>query len=191
MCGGRDRDGEYFDTCERYSFAYNIWEPSSIRLPGGRMGPASAVIGQHLYIIGGYNGSVNSNSVSRCDTVAGGMCQPVSPMRLQRVASSAVTWRRKGKEDTIVVCGGNAFNHYLSSCEMYHPKADRWSPIALMTYERGYFALVQWRDRLLAFGGENSRFGDMGTIEEFKEWRWKVLETRLQQARDGLAAIVY
>ncbi len=87
----------------------------------------------------------------------------------------------------IVVCGGYDGEATVRSCESYSIASDRWSSIASMGRARRDFALVEWRGRLFAIGGNPPT----DTIEELRGNRWLDSTATLLSTREAFGTVVY
>lgn len=151
-------------------------------MPTSRLGPASAVLDNRLYVMGGlsYHGVLD-------------LCQVYDPltdswhqidfMPIRRAYASAVDYQGK-----IYVLGGEALGQKISVVNSYDPQLDRWSQLEPLPTGRSRFGAGVHGDRIFTFGGYQSD----GAIYRYDITanEWQQVGT-LPKPRDGMSVTAH
>ena len=133
-------------------------------LPGsGLNAPASAVVGDNLYVIGGFNGvsNVPTDEVHVYD-IATGAWSRAAPLPAPRGGHAAVVL-----DGRIHVFGGGNSQATIADHSMYDPATNAWTERAPLEFARGSPAGVVFDGRIYSIGGRSgpSDFGDIDTYD--------------------------
>ena len=133
---------------EAYNPALDTWSvlPS---MPTARVGPAAAVVGNKIYVIGGFTRSTwSANSVMEVYDINSGQWSTGPSKPTPCSWARATVWHGK-----IYVFGGVG-QGYLNVCEKYDPATNAWSSCASFSGERYLEAVVTVDDRIYLIGGD-------------------------------------
>ncbi len=143
-----------------YSIANDAWsELDGVTLPGARYAAAAAVLGNRIYIAGGYSDGPSSR-VDEFNPANNTFTQVADlPVGLHRHAMAAVPAR-----GSLFVVGGMSADGYEATCSEYSPSTNTWTARAPITVDgvirpRAYLAAFTVRNRIYATGGRS----DAGT----------------------------
>ena len=170
------------------------WEVFS-ELNSKRSSHQSTIIGDKIYLVGGYNGrsrladteiiSINKNDktlMPRIPTI------PTIP---------SMHYRRSGFgmcsfAGCIFVAGGKYNkNETLDKCELYSIESYKWIEASSMNIKREAFALIYFHNRIWAIGGYNGH-DSLDTIEKYNltDNKWTNVDTKLLSKRCCHRAVV-
>jgi N-acetylneuraminic acid mutarotase len=129
-------------------------------LPGsGLNAPASAVVGNRIYVIGGFNGvsNVPTSDVHIYD-IATRAWSRAAPLPAPRGGHAAVVL-----DGRIHVFGGGNSQSTIADHSMYDPSTNAWTELAPLPFSRGSPAGVVYNQRIFSIGGRSgpSDFGDV------------------------------
>ena len=186
VIGGFGNNAQPVDTVETFDPALNLWEvrPS---LPVPVHHAAAAVVGDRLFVIGGYTGG--RVRWTALDTVyelvpARQAWEPRAAMPTPRGALAVAVL-----DDRVHALGGGA-ERVSNAHEVYDPAANRWTAANAMPTARDHLAAVAFQGRVWALGGRASFIGEQYANVEIYDpasdsWRTGV---PLPIGRGGLAA---
>lgn len=179
LIGGIAADQSILDSVEEYDPRTNSWRFVA-PLPRTLHHTAAAVVGEHIYVIGGYESpSFNPRrAVYRYDT-RGDAWTEVAPLPSVRGAHVAVTIDGK-----IYVAGGSPTYRELL---VYDPKTDVWTPLAPMPTSREHLSAAAVGGQLYVAGGRLAANTDAFERYDAVTNTWTVLPD-LPTARGGLSA---
>lgn len=157
------------------------------QLPGaGLNAPAAVVLGDKIYLIGGFNTTTNvpSSDVLVYD-IAHAAWSTAAPLPAPRGGHAAAVLGGR-----IHVVGGGNSRSTIADHSVYDPAADQWRNLAPLPRSEGSPALVAFHDELYAIGGRSgaSDFGDV-FIYDPKTDRWRVGPSI--EPRGTAGAVVY
>lgn len=140
------------------------------QLPGnGLNAPAAAVVGDKIYLIGGFNTTTNvpSSDVLVYD-LARRSWSNAAPLPEPRGGHAAAVLDGK-----IHVVGGGNSRSTLADHSVYDPVTNQWRDLAPLPRSEGSPALVAFRGKLYAIGGRSGRsdFGDVYIYDPVAD-RW-------------------
>lgn len=140
-------------------------------LPGVRFAAAAAVLADRVHLVGGWNANnAASASLSSHDVFdpLAGTWAAAAPLQTARNAAGAAALG-----DRLYVVGGRAPGirrtdwAVVPEMEVYLPGADRWIPGPRLPTARAGLAVVAWRGRLYALGGETGPDAVSNAVERF------------------------
>ncbi len=137
----------------------NIWTtkaPMSI----GRYNHKATALNGKIYVIGGYDGKIHTNSVEEYNPKANTWTTK-APMTTARNLHQAVVLDGK-----IYVIGGSGNGVYLNSVEEYNPATNKWTIKASMTTARYLHQVTIVGGKIYAIGGQNTS-GYLNSVEEY------------------------
>ena len=186
VIGGLGDDAEPVATVESFDPAHDVWEtrPS---LPVPVHHAAAAVVGDRLFVVGGYTGGrvqwTALESVYEF-VAARGVWETRAPMPTPRGGLAVAVLGGR-----LHALGGSA-DGVSNAHEVYDPAADRWTAANAMPTARDHLAAVAFQGRVWALGGRASFMGEQyGNVEIYDpatdSWR---TGPPLPAARGGLAA---
>jgi N-acetylneuraminic acid mutarotase len=134
-------------------------------LPGnGLNAPASAVVGDRIYVIGGFNGvsNVPTDEVHIYDLTSGAWTR-AAPLPAPRGGHAAVVL-----DGRIHVFGGGNSRSTIADHSMYDPATNTWTELAPLPFARGSPAGVVFNGRIYSIGGRSgaSDFGDVDVYDQ-------------------------
>jgi N-acetylneuraminic acid mutarotase len=139
------------------------------RLPVGLNAPAAVVLGEKLYVLGGFDGTSNVPT-DRVDVydLAGRSWSRAAPLPAPRGGHAAVVLDGK-----IHVLGGGNEVTTLADHSVYDPATNRWSRLAPLRRSKGSPAAVVFGGRIYAIGGRsgNLDYGDVDVYDAAGD-RW-------------------
>jgi N-acetylneuraminic acid mutarotase len=187
VIGGLGSRAEPVATVETYDPAQNLWETRA-SLPVPVHHPAAAVVGDRLFVIGGYTGG--RVSWTPLESVyefvpAREAWEPRAPMPTPRGALAVAVLAGR-----IHALGGGG-EGVSNAHEVYDPAANRWTHANAMPTARDHLAAVAFQGRVWALGGRASFMGEQyANVEVYDpatdSWRTGV---PLPAGRGGLAAV--
>jgi len=133
-------------------FDFTEDESKMIQLPPfpiARSCLTSALIDEHLYIIGGYNGSYSLSDVHRFDFITG-TWESVTPLTNRKASISSVTYKNK-----IFVFGGVQGSRAFCEIESYNPCVNKWSITGHLHFKRSGCGVEKFQNKVYIFGGIN------------------------------------
>ena len=136
------------------------WHDEST-LPGeGLNAPAAAVVGERIYVIGGFGTTTNVpiSDVLIYDTRSR-TWRTAAPLPAPRGGHAATALNGK-----IHVIGGGNSRSTLADHSEYDPAADRWTERAPLPHSRGSPAIATFRGKLFSIGGRSGP-GDFGDVD--------------------------
>ena len=187
VVGGFGPGAEPVPTVEMYDPAQNLWETRA-ELPVPIHHPAAAVVGERLFVIGGYTGG--RVRWEPLDTVyefvpARERWEPRAPMPTPRGALAVAVLNGR-----IHALGGSG-ESVSNAHEVYDPAANRWTKLNAMPTARDHLAAVAFQGRVWALGGRASFAGaQYANVEIYDPATdsWRTGEP-LPAGRGGLAAV--
>lgn len=156
--GGTGEGGAPVLAVER--FDGRAWRDETV-LPGrGVNAPAAAVIGNLIYLIGGFD-TVSNVPVAtvRVYDVVTRTWREAAPLPAPRGGHAAVVM-----DDGIHVIGGGNDRTTLADHDVYDPRADRWRSLAPLPRSEGSPAAAVLDGRLYAVGGRSGP-ADFGAVD--------------------------
>lgn len=164
---GTGPDGKPVLEVERFDGM--AWKPETA-LPGeGLNAPAAAVIGDAIYLIGGFGTTTNrpTTSVRRYD-VKTRQWTEAAPLPAPRGGHAAIVMNGQ----IHAVGGGNSMST-IDDHDVYDPQRNAWSARAKLPRSMGSPAAVVLGDRLITVGGRSGP-GDFGDVHIYdaKSDRW-------------------
>lgn len=187
VIGGFGSGGYPTATVERYDPTTDSWDPRP-SLPVAIHHAAAAVVGDRLFVIGGYTGgrvTWTPLDIVWEWTEARGTWEKRTPMPTARGALAATALGER-----IHALGGSAGDP-LSAHEVYDAAANRWTVVNPMPTARDHLAAVVFHDRVWALGGRSGFFfgRQYANVEVYDpatdSWR---TGPPLPRGRGGLAA---
>ncbi|HIA70698.1 TPA: hypothetical protein EYN98_32555 [Candidatus Poribacteria bacterium] len=170
-------------------FRMRVYDPEIISdwqtvspMPTSRHGLATVVIGNKLYVIGGFNGRRQVATLELYNPATDTWEKAASMDQARQYLSAEVV---NGK---IYAIGGYGRTSYLSTTEAYDPVTDTWQTMAPMPTSRHVFATAVVGDLIYAIGGHNGR--SLATVEVYdtKTNNWKK-SASIPTPRYGLVAV--
>lgn len=147
-----------------YSIAGDAWTVlSGVTLPGSRYAAAAAVLGNRIYVSGGFSDGP-SRRVDAFDPSDNSFTQVADlPVGLHLHAMAAVPSR-----GSLFVVGGMSENGYEAGCYEYSPASDAWTARSSLLIDgpRAYWAAFVLRNRLYATGGRSDS-GSSSSVFEY------------------------
>ncbi|XP_074036531.1 kelch-like protein 10 [Leptinotarsa decemlineata] len=152
---------------------------------GPRAYHGTAVVGFHIYVIGGFDGMDYFNSC-RCFDAVNKVWKEVAPMHARRCyVSTAVL------ENLIFAMGGYDGHHRQNTAEKYNHLNNQWSLIAPMNMQRSDASACNLNGKIYITGGFNGQ-ECMHSAEvydpEFNQWS---LISPMRSRRSGVSCIAY
>ena len=132
-------------------------------LPGnGLNAPASAVVGNRVYVIGGFNGVSNvPSSDMHIYDIASGTWSRGAPLPAPRGGHAAVAL-----DGRIHVFGGGNSQSTIADHSMYDPGTNSWTERAQLPFPRGSPAGVVYNQRIFSIGGRSGS-SDFGAVDVY------------------------
>ena len=136
----------------RYSIAGDAWSVlDGVTLPESRYGAAAAVLGNLIYVSGGYAGAP-SRRVDAFDPTGNTFTRIADlPVGLHDHAMVALPAR-----GSLCVVGGESTDGYESGCYEYSPDSNSWVERASLPAPRGAAAAFTIRNRVYLAGGRST-----------------------------------
>jgi DNA-binding CsgD family transcriptional regulator len=172
--GGRAPDGAATAVVEVLNLADETW--SQVRsLPRPLYGYGLAVYADELYVFGGTDGRLGTNSVYIYNPQQDAWREGVEMPASRSFAAAATLGPR------IFVIGGYDGNREQAICEVYQPEQRKWESCAPLVLGRGGLGLAAVADRLFVVGGGWSDF--LAFSEKFNPATatWTPFETPVRQ----------
>ena len=145
-----------------------------------------AVVGNRMFVMGGYDGERALDSVEVFD-ISRNEWHRLSPMRQRRCSCAAAVL-----DGQVYVVGGVCGPHALQDVERYDPAADRWVTCTQMLEGRSGCGLAAVNGKLYAVGGINTHGETVSSAEVYDPQRdcWRRLESMNSPRRSlGLVAV--
>ncbi|OWY98423.1 Kelch-like protein 5 isoform X1 [Phytophthora megakarya] len=160
VMGGTSSSSHHHNTMESYNPETNSW----ICMPpmkNARSYLGAAVVGDFIYVVGGFNGQAHLSSVERFDLQIE-QWESMPPLSTGRSGLAVVALN-----GLVYAIGGYDGRKHLKSVEVFDPQSNQWSPVVSMRYARnGPAAVVQDNsNNILVFGGESRHGARMNTSE--------------------------
>ena len=111
-----------------------------------------ALVGPHLYVVGGFDGSEYYNSVRRWE-VGGAEWEPLACMTVARCYVSVCAVPSRSGQEEVWACGGFDGRSRLASAERYDVRRNQWTLLPPMACARSDAAAVFWAGRVYVIGG--------------------------------------
>ena len=150
----------YYSFLHVYDPGANTWTalPNS---PRPHTGPAYGVIGNKLYVAGGYDGANTTNILDVYDPSSNSWSTK-APMLTSRQSPSSTVINGK-----LYVFGGyvSATGTYLNSVEVYDPASNAWLSESNMPATRAATAAANANGIAYICGGQNSIISGLSTVE--------------------------
>jgi hypothetical protein len=168
-----------------YSLADDAWIVLDATVPAGRFAAAAAVLGDLIYLAGGYaNGP--SRRVDAFDPSDGSFSQVADlPAARHLHAMAAVPSR-----NALYVVGGMSADGYEGECYEYSAAADAWTERAPLPVARGYLAAFTLRNRVYAAGGRSNSGASPAVFEYHPgsdSWRQRASMAAARYQHAGVA----
>ena len=164
------------------------WEEFS-RLKSKRCAHQSTIIGNKMYLVGGYNGADLADTeiipISKNDRT---VIPTIPPMHNKRSYFGMCSF-----SGCIFVAGGKYSNdETLDKCEVYSTESCEWIEASSMNTKRWVLALIYFQDKIWAIGGISNKTS-VDTIESYNlaENKWTTLNTKLLSKRCGHRVVVH
>ncbi len=163
-----------------------MFEPESGRVMHGpnmsttREWPAAALLGQDVYIAGGWNS--DSGCLSSCERLRSGEWTPIASMNEKRRWSAMVAIDGK-----LFIFGGLNGGRFPSSVECYDPERDRWEIVTQMPTARRSFAAAELNGSIYVCGGWNEREWDRLSVCECYDYgkcEWETMASMKKKRKD-------
>ena len=179
--GGYGADHSTLNSAEVYDPATNQWDWIA-PMPVALNHPASAVLGDKLYVIGGFNDAGASDALLEYDPAKDVWTKRRS-LPTPRGAAAAAIYNGQ-----IYVVGGMGSTS-IGDLIVYDPSQDAWSTLPPMPTPRNHLAAVVANNHLLVFGGRDERTSTMNVLEsyDFASQTWQTLAP-MPTGRSGHAA---
>ncbi|XP_053202417.1 kelch-like protein 3 [Panonychus citri] len=167
--------------CEFYDFTSERWYDLPNGLPSRTCRAGLAILNDHIYIVGGFNGTTRLKTV-----------QYFIPSKGQWVNCPDMQARRSTLgvgvlDDKIYAVGGFDGTSGLKSAEVYDPYKCTWSYIASMSTKRSSVGVATLNDHIYAVGGyDGASRGCLSSVEYYDIVRdtWNLLP-EMSQRRSG------
>lgn len=184
VLGGHHGPFNVYNSCRKLNIVSKKWSEIA-PMKEKRAFLASAVLGNHIYAIGGYNGAWRVESVERYD-VQLNQWTSVQGMHERRSGAGAAVLHEK-----IYVVGGFRDLSYLNSAEFYVPENNQWTIIANMNKPRSSPSVVRFSDYIYVFGGLTSN-GLLSSGEKYNPFNdsWTPLERDMVEKKCSAATVV-
>jgi N-acetylneuraminic acid mutarotase len=182
--GGTGAGGKPVLAVER--FDGTAWRDAGM-LPGrGVNAPAAAVVGDRIYLIGGFDtvSNVPVATVRVLDTITGTWSE-AAPLPAPRGGHAAVVM-----DDGIHVIGGGNDRTTLADHDVYDPRADRWRALAPLPRSEGSPAAAVMNGKLYAVGGRSGP-ADFGAVDVYDPAREAWSPGPAVEPRGTAGAVVY
>ncbi|KAL1480466.1 hypothetical protein MTO96_051003, partial [Rhipicephalus appendiculatus] len=150
VVGGWSTGDTFLRSLDSFDTVTGIWEHCS-PMHVTRAFVCAAVLGEHLYAIGGHTGHMRTSSVERYSPQQNQWIM-VSPMRRRRSAAAACVFRGK-----LYVSGGHSGEAVLTSVEEYTAELDSWVLVAPLPSARSNHRMVTHGACIYIIGGYNGR----------------------------------
>lgn len=161
VCGGIDSswDAAAVESVEVYDLRSNSWDLSTpMSSKRGRVGVAT--LDQHLYAIGGYNGTSYLNTGERYDTILNSWVA-IAPLNTPRRSLALGVLG-----GPMYALGGYDGASSLKSVERYDPQSNCWTKVASMLTHRGGAGCGTLHNFLFVAGGDD-RSSRLNSVEMF------------------------
>ncbi|XP_025017833.1 kelch-like protein 10 isoform X2 [Tetranychus urticae] len=184
IIGGHHGPFNVFNSCRKLDLTTWTWSEIA-PMKEKRAFHTSAIIDNHIYAIGGYNGARRTDSVERYD-IEQNQWTSCSPMNERRSGAGAAVLNGK-----IYVVGGFRDSNYLNTGEVYDPISNQWMPISSMSKPRSSPAVVAFNGKLHVIGGLTSN-GLLSSCEKYDPYqnKWDKMENEMLEKKCSAAAVV-
>ncbi|XP_058809482.1 kelch-like protein 10 [Phymastichus coffea] len=179
------------DMATNYMETYDTRADRWVKVPqvdpfGPRAHHGSAVIGDNIYVVGGFDGHSFFNSCRRFNVVTK-IWREVAPMNFRRCYVSVTVLN-----DLVYAMGGFDGLHRLSSAERYDYRRNQWSLIAPMRYQRSDGDCTTLDGKIYVAGGCNSAGELLNTAEYYdpRTNQWTLIAP-MRSRRCSLRCIAY
>ncbi|RLN61287.1 hypothetical protein BBJ28_00011108 [Nothophytophthora sp. Chile5] len=158
--GGACSSAHHHETVEMFDPESNVWTAMPPMLKA-RSYLGSAMVGDFIYVVGGFNGTAHLADVERFD-LRTKEWEEMPPLSTGRSGLAVVALN-----GLVYAIGGYDGRKHLKSVEAFDPQTKKWSLIASMRYARnGPAAVVEEQSNsILVFGGESRHGARMNTSE--------------------------
>jgi N-acetylneuraminic acid mutarotase len=149
----------------RYAITEDRWQAAG-DLPRPLAGASLVILGEHLYLLGGWDGTAMSRELWRAalpdgeNFLGGEMWQRLPPMPAVHAFAGAV-----GLNYRIYVAGGYDGQRELDTVKVYLVEEERWEVLASLGVPRGGLSLLHDGLAIFAVGGGWTQA--VNTIERF------------------------
>ena len=161
MIGGYDKD-ESLSTCEYYDANTAVWKDFPA-IPNGRHASGAAMVGNKVYIVGGFKPSYGSFKATHelfSIDVSGNEHDlssekwvPLAPMSQARRSFACVSHSKH-----IYVFGGcDAKGNAIDTAKRYNTETDEWTDLPAMPEKRCWCAAGCVGDKIYIFGGDDNK----------------------------------
>ena len=176
------------DTVFKLNIITNEWKTFS-DLKSVRTGHQSTIIGDKMYLVGGYNGlsrlaDTEVIPISKNDKT---LIPTIPTMHYKRSSFGMCSF-----SGCIFVAGGR-YNkdEDLDKCEVYSTESCKWIEVSSMNTKRCAFPLIYFQDKIWAIGGHNGDDGiDIIETYNLTENNWTTVDTKLLSKRCYHSAVV-
>ena len=148
----------------------------------------STIIGDNIYLIGGFNGrsclgDTKIIPISKNDET---LMPTIPTMHYKREQFGMCSFA-----GCIFVAGGSCNCGPLDKCEVYSTESCEWIEASAMNTKREAFALIYFQDKMWAIGGYSNKTA-IDTIETYDLAKnsWTTIDTKLLTKRCGHSAVV-
>ncbi|CAH0493568.1 unnamed protein product [Peronospora farinosa] len=187
VMGGTSSSSHHHKSMERYDPDTNRW----ITMPSmkkARSYLGATIVGNFIYVVGGFNGHAHLSSVERFD-LEKHEWELMPHLMTGRSGLAVVTLN-----GLVYAIGGYDGRKHLKSMEVFDPDTNEWISGASMRYARnGPAAIVQEENNsILVFGGESRHGARMNTSEELdlNNGTWTDVDT-FADCRSGHVAVSF
>ena len=160
VVGGLDDDCVVLSSVECYDTRTKGWT-SILSMTTKRCSCATAAVGRHLYVFGGFSGISQLSSVEQYD-VDSKVWKSLPPMRvIYGFCVAAVV------EDKIYVCGGKAATLSIPTTgEVFDTRSETWAPLPDMKLQLRYCTAAALDRKVFVIGGR-SRSCDFSSVRTY------------------------
>eukprot|EP00037_Helgoeca_nana_P015715 m.147267 g.147267 ORF g.147267 m.147267 type:complete len:405 (-) comp23138_c0_seq1:25-1239(-) len=181
VLGGMEEQDHRLQTVE--CFDGKRWVLQQPRLNFTRSAPAAAEYNSGLYVVGGYDGKSDSNTVDRFD---GESWVTVAPMLHRRSTCGAVAFQ--GALYVLGGCDG------VDPNEVRHKAVERWNgvrweTVAPMREARSGVCCAVLGEHIYAIGGRDAHNSVLNSVERFDGTSWELVPNLLTQRVQAAAAV--
>lgn len=184
VLGGHHGPINVYNSCRRLNLNTREWQEIA-PMREKRAFHASVIFNDHIFAIGGYNGSWRVDTVEKYD-VNLNQWSAIASMNERRSGAGATVLDGK-----IYVAGGFRDLSYLSTAECYNPVTNVWTMIADMNKSRSSPAVVALNGHVYVIGGL-SNHGLLSCAERYdpRTDQWTIVEGEMVEKKCSAAAVV-
>ena len=171
---------------ELYDYLNKCWSIANIKLPLDIAYHGAEVIGDKLYVVGGYSAALTLylNTVYCLDMNSLTWTEVSSMLSKRSYVSTAVI------DGQLYALGGHNGFERVKTVERYTPSTNQWEEVADMIQVRSDFGVAVHEGSIWAIGGFDGN-SVLDSIEVFNptEGVWKLVSSALQSPRSGLCVV--